>query len=156
MSIFQSDQFKSAMTEVVQKCLQPLEEKMEKRLRRLEKIYNDKADRKEEEVNLFWPAERAKLRNVKITLPVFSCNTTTDLKKVLKEVGIKEQAFVHQAHFQLNQSGVNVPHVPSEDASFEIIEHQDDNEKPIEFVANRPFMFMLTKSNHVMYLGWYQ
>lgn len=49
MDLFKSDQFKSAMTEVVQKCLQPIEEKMEKRLRRLEKIYTEKAAQEEEE-----------------------------------------------------------------------------------------------------------
>ncbi|CAL2042695.1 unnamed protein product [Caenorhabditis brenneri] len=197
--MFQSDQFKYAMTEVVQKCLQPLEEKMEKRLRRLEKIYNEKADQEEEErsvepevqlidlemvkvrmegdensflhvflstrksslyelmsdlnsPNIFFPAERAKLRRVKITLPVFSIDTKTDLTTVLEKVGIEGESLLHEAHFQLNQSGVNVPHVPSEEVPPEPI-NPSGKEKTIDFLANRPFLFMLTKSDHVMYIG---
>ncbi|EGT32069.1 hypothetical protein CAEBREN_06974 [Caenorhabditis brenneri] len=105
--------------------------------------------------NIFFPAERAKLKNVKITLPVFSIDKKTDMKNVLEKVGIKEQSLLHEAHFQLNQSGVNVPHVPLEETSFERI-NPSETKETIEFLANRPFLFMLTKSDHVMYIGWYQ
>ncbi|EGT32078.1 hypothetical protein CAEBREN_24001 [Caenorhabditis brenneri] len=50
MDLFKSVQFKSVIKEIIQESLQPLEEKLEKRLRILEKVINDKADQEEEAV----------------------------------------------------------------------------------------------------------
>lgn len=105
--------------------------------------------------NIYVPVDYAKPEFVKITLPVFTTSGKTNIDSILKHFELKEEAFEHDAEFQLNQSGVNVSHVPLGESSFEIMDHPE-NKKPIEFVANRPFLFMLTKSNHVVYMGWYQ
>ncbi|EGT32062.1 hypothetical protein CAEBREN_03403 [Caenorhabditis brenneri] len=95
-------------------------------------------------------------KSVQITLPTFSTKFTTEIKHILGEFELKEESFVHEAEFQLNQSGVNVPHVPFEGPPVEQINLLRYDEAAIEFHATRPFLFMLTKSNHIMYMGWYQ
>ncbi|CAL2042694.1 unnamed protein product [Caenorhabditis brenneri] len=105
--------------------------------------------------NLSLPVSRSHLKRVKIILPVFSMITTSDMKNILEKMAINRYSIAHGAQFQLNQSGVNVPHVPTEENSSEP-EKYPENGETLEFLANRPFLFMLTKSNHVMYMGWYQ
>lgn len=95
-------------------------------------------------------------KTVQITLPTFSTKFTTEIKKIMGEFELKEESFVHEAEFQLNQSGVNVPHVPFEGPPVEHINLLRHDEAAIEFHAIRPFLFMLTKSTHIMYMGWYQ
>ncbi|CAL2042659.1 unnamed protein product [Caenorhabditis brenneri] len=95
-------------------------------------------------------------KSVQITLPTFRTKSTTEIKHIMGEFELKEETFVHEAEFQLNQSGVNVPHVRFEGPPVEQINLLRYDEAAIEFHAIRPFLFMLTKSNHIMYMGWYQ
>lgn len=103
---------------------------------------------------------------VNIQIPKWKILSTFDLEKVLEELGIRNFFRPTKSDFGNMADGMKVLSKVAHSAQIEVDENgttasaalwclkgAEDPPKPIDFIADHPFLFMITKDNHPIFIG---